>query len=73
MTEEQSLLQKAVSEIRSLRATNQILSAKVGVFDSMMSVFNTRPANPGYGMSEDVAWQIDKHLASIFEKPSNNV
>lgn len=55
-------METAIHEIRSLRRTNEILSAKVEVFDSMMQVLHTNPAIRGQGMSPDIAWQMEKHL-----------
>lgn len=60
--DEERMFQEAVNEIRSLRRQNELLSAKVDVFDSIMQVLHTSPATKNVGMSPDVAWQIEKHL-----------
>lgn len=61
--EEKSMMETAIHEIRSLRRTNEVLSAKVEVFDSMMQVLHTSPATRNQGMSPDIAWQMEKHLS----------
>lgn len=67
--EEQGMMETAIHEIRSLRRHNEILSAKVEVFESMMQVLHTSPATRSQGMSPDIAWQMEKHLASQKEAP----
>jgi hypothetical protein len=64
MSQEQELLQRAAAEITSLRRQNEIMSARLSTFDSMMVLFNTEPRYPSQGMSEDVVWQINKFIES---------
>jgi hypothetical protein len=56
------LLQRASGEIKSLRSQNQLMSARLDMFDKMMVLLNTEPRHQGVGMSEDIAWAIDKFL-----------
>lgn len=59
------LLNDARHEIISLRRRNEILSAKVEVFDSLMCLLHTSPAQHSQAMSPDVAWQIEKGLEEL--------
>lgn len=62
MKDEDQLLKEAVNEIRSLRNQNQLMSARLEMFDSVMAVLNTEVARRGQGMSPDLAWEIERHL-----------
>jgi hypothetical protein len=69
MTEKQ-MLQEAVIELKSLRNQNQLMRARLDVFDSMMMVLRTEPARSGSGlMHPDVVYEIEKHLEA--EKQTN--
>jgi hypothetical protein len=59
------LLQQASSEIKALRRQNELMSARLEVFDSMMRLFHTSP-NYGQGgmMHPDIVYEIDKYLES---------
>lgn len=65
MTEEtKDILLRAVDEITSLRRQNELMNAKLEMFDSLMLVLNTQPAYPRtQGMSPDIVWEMRK-LAS---------
>jgi hypothetical protein len=62
---EQDMLQRANIEIKDLRRKNELMGARLDVFDSMMRLFHT---NPNFGtsgmMHPDIAWEIDKYLES---------
>lgn len=62
MEREVELLRQAVSEIRILRNQNQLMSARLDMFDSIMSVLHTDVARKGQGMSPDLTWEIEKFL-----------
>lgn len=62
------LLQQAVSEIRILRNHNQLMSARLEMFDSLMTVLHTDVARKGQGMSPDLTWEIEKFI----EKENNS-
>lgn len=51
-----------------LRNQNEIMRARLEMFDSMMVLFNSNPNFPSRGMSEDIAWSIDKFIEK--QKPS---
>lgn len=57
------LLQLAKSEISSLRNQNQLMAARLGVFDDMMMLLRTAPAYPPYGvMHPDALYAIEKGI-----------
>lgn len=62
MKKENELLQEASNEIKSLRKQNELMGARLDMFDSMMLIFRTQPNYGSQGMSEDLVWKIDKHL-----------
>lgn len=65
MTTEQSLLQESVYEIKRLRKDNELMNARLTMFDSMMMMLHTTPAYKGQGMcAEDLVYKIEKQLES---------
>lgn len=64
MENEFELLKEAVSEIRSLRRQNELMNARLEMFDSMMAFCNTTPAFKSQGMSPDLAYRIEKFIES---------
>lgn len=60
-----SLLQKAKDEILQLRRTNEVYGAKLEMFDCLMLLLHTKPAERQYPMGVDVAWELDKHAEEI--------
>lgn len=58
------LLLQAAAEIRSLRNQNQLLSARLDMFDKCMVLLHTAPQYPGLSAGEDIAWKIDKFISS---------
>jgi hypothetical protein len=62
MKKNTQLLQQAAAEITGLRKENNLMAARLDVFDSMMLLFKTPPAYPGFGMGEDVLYKIEKHI-----------
>jgi hypothetical protein len=61
------LLRQAVSEIRGLRRSNEILSAQVGVIEVFAAALGMR--QNGGMMAEDLVWRIEQELAK--EIPTN--
>lgn len=55
-------LKHADREIKSLRKQNELMAARLGVFDSMVSLLNARVDYRGEGISPDVCLEIDKLL-----------
>lgn len=62
MEKEQELLQQAANEIKNLRSQNQLMSARLEMFDSLMAVLHTDVARKQQGMSPDLVWEIEKFL-----------
>lgn len=67
MTEEQILLQEAARELRSLRRANELMAARLDTFDKCILLLQTIPVYQGQGMSEDLAWKIERHLKDSSE------
>ena len=65
MNDLENLLRNAREEILRLRRGNELLSAKVEMIDLFACVLHTRPASHSVGMSEDVAWALQKKLDDI--------
>lgn len=59
------MLQRALSEITTLREQNKIMSARLEVYENLMRVFYTIPnfGNSGL-MHPDIAYEINKYLES---------
>lgn len=57
------LLKAAANQITQLRHSNQVMAAKLEMFDKMMLLFQTQPAYQSHGMSEDIVYNIDKYVA----------
>lgn len=62
MEREIELLKSAVAEINMLRNQNQLMSARLDMFDSMMSVLHTDVARKSVGMSPDLVREIEKFV-----------
>lgn len=63
--EEKELLQRALSEIKSLRNRNELMTARLDMFDMVMSALHAQPARSGTGlMHPDIAYEIQKKLDS---------
>ncbi len=62
MTEETQLLQDAAFEIKSLRRQNDLMSARLQMFDAIMLLLHTEPAHQSQGMSPDIVAQIEKYI-----------
>lgn len=60
-----SLLLETMHEIRTLRRQNEILSAKVEMIDLFATVLYTKPHEPIVGMSEDVAWKLQRAIDQV--------
>jgi len=62
-SEERKLLRQALHEIQSLRRQRELMSARLDMFDSVMSALHGQPARQGGGlMSPDIAYEIEKYL-----------
>ena len=66
--EEQELLERALSEINYLRNSNQIMKARLDMFDAVMSALHGRPAEQRDGlMAPDIAYELSKKIAQLKE------
>ncbi len=60
------MLERALNEITSLRNQNQLMRARLDMFDAVMSALHGQPARESGGlMAPDIAYEIKKHLANI--------
>jgi hypothetical protein len=65
MTDDLHLLQRASNEIKELRKQNELMSARLEVFDSMMAVLHTPIATKMHGgMAPDLVYEIDKYIST---------
>lgn len=62
MSNKLELLQDAALEIKSLRKQNELMAARLDVFDKMILLLHTPPNYQSHGMSEDLVWKIEKHI-----------
>lgn len=59
----EQLLERALIEINSLRNRNQLMAARLDMFDAVMSALHGQPAQQTQGMmNPDIAYDIKKHL-----------
>jgi hypothetical protein len=59
-TQEIQLLKGASQQIKNLRRDNQLMSARLEMFDSMMLLFTSSPPGRNGMMSPDITYDIDK-------------
>jgi hypothetical protein len=60
--ENKDLLQRASNEIKTLRSQNQLMAARLDMFDSMMLIFTSVPQRQGGLMSPDIIYEIEKAI-----------
>lgn len=58
------LLTEAKQEIVSLRRQNELMRARLDMFDNIMQMLHTQPAYKGEGMSPDLVYAIEKFITS---------
>lgn len=64
--EEKELLERALSEITRLRNQNELMRARLDMFDAVMSALHGSPATEQGGlMSPDIAYEIKKKLTYL--------
>lgn len=64
--EEKQLLEHALNEINSLRRSNELMRARLDMFDAVMSALHGQPARENGGlMSPDVTHEIRKRITII--------
>lgn len=60
-----NILIETTSELRRLRRQNEVLQARVSMFDDLMLVLRTKTPETHYGASEDVCYQADEMIAEL--------
>lgn len=75
MKESIRLLSEAASKIKMLRRENELMRARLEMFDAMMQLLYTRPALSGGGLEPDLVHEIEKFvsIAQEHEKQSNQL
>lgn len=58
------LLKEASFEITRLRKENELMAARLEMFDAINAILHTDLAKRGYGMSPDVVSEITKFIES---------
>lgn len=61
-------VQGAVSEIESLRRQNELMSARLDMFDKMILLFTSEPSFPRTGAAPDLVYELRKYIAVAEEK-----
>ena len=64
MTEEIKMLKEATFEIKILRRQNELMRARLDMFDTINAILHTQVASRNEGLSPDLVWQIEKFVAS---------
>lgn len=60
-------LKDAANEIKSLRKRNELMSARLEMFDNMMLIFTSSPAYKGQGMAPDIVYDLEKQAVYLEE------
>lgn len=66
------LLKNAAIEITNLRRRNELMSARLQMFDDVNAILHTQVASKNEGMSPDLVSQIDKHIAEVKNSQPKN-
>lgn len=72
-SQEINTLTEAALEIKNLRKSNELMAARLDVFDSMVSIFKATPSSNGYGMAPDVLFDIDRMIEKKKSELSNDL
>jgi hypothetical protein len=60
------LLANAVFKIQALERVNELQSAKLEMFEMVMSALHATPPSRGVSpMGEDIVWQLERHLNKL--------
>lgn len=63
------ILAAAREEIRCLRRDNQLMAARLDVFDTMRAILHASPY-PERPMGVDVVWEIEKMMTALQPHPT---
>ena len=55
-------LQTASNAIKNLRRQNELMQARLSMFDAMNNIIMMNKRSDGMGMSPDFLWEIDKFI-----------
>jgi hypothetical protein len=58
------LLFQASQEIKKLRRENELMSARLNMFDTITKMLHTNFEQRNGGMTPDLVWEIDKFVES---------
>ena len=56
------LLERAVHEITKLRRENELMNARLNMFDNILMIMHTEPHRSGEGQAIDLVWEINQNL-----------
>ncbi len=63
---------RAAADMRALRRENEVMRAKLDGFDlAVQLLYATPPQKHGIGMSEDMAWRLEREAEQIAINESN--
>lgn len=62
MKDATQLIIDASFEIKRLRKENEIMRARLNMFDDMMILLNTKPFTENQCLSEDIGSQLEKYI-----------
>jgi hypothetical protein len=68
-----NLLRLSQDEIRNLRRDNELMSARLEMFDAIQAMLHTDLARKNYGMTEDLVFKIEKSIEEYNTQPSQEV
>jgi hypothetical protein len=70
--EVKELLERSLHEITALRHANEILQAKVEVFEACAAMVQAEPSRRGYGaMHPDIAFELRQKLDADASQPDD--
>jgi len=72
MEQEIRLLKDASNEIKSLRSQNNLMAARLDMFDKCVLLLTANIQGSNQGMSPDLVWAIDKFVSEKETVQSSN-
>lgn len=68
MTKQFELLKDASNEIKALRSHNNLMAAKLDMFDKCILLLTANIQSSQQGMSPDLVWEIDRFIMDEGER-----
>ncbi len=68
-SQEEQVLTDGIREIKSLRSSNAVMSARLNMFDDMMLLFRSSPTSHNDGASPNPLWKMEQRLNEIKNPP----